>query len=164
MLLAFEQLMRLSELATTPVPSVAQRNPLRLSDRRYVDSRGRDVAFDERGRPVLPSGGVTVERCVMRMPPSKTDVVGAVDGLVLPFPKGWTPSCTKSPTAAGPALWRRDCQFPVPLEYQPAVPLFGMEAWARGGREVVQFSQQRFRTVRNQLCRLARPAVRYQGS
>ena len=163
MLLAFEQLMRMSELVTTQKPSISERNPLKVGDRRYVDSKGRDVGFDQDGRPVWPTDGACVVSCVMRMPPSKTNVVGEKDGLILPFPKGWTPSSGAAPTAAGPAMWHRDCQFPVPATHQWEVPMFGMTRWVQGGPVVVQFSQNKFMTERNKLCRatMASPCITY---
>ena len=166
MLLAFEQLLRMSEITTCQVPSVSERNPLMVSDRRYVDSVGRTVAFDLHGRPMMPSDGAYIVECVMRMPPSKTDVVGEKDGLRLPFPVGWTPSSKTAPTAAGPAMWRRDTQFPVSVTASKSTPMFGMKQWTDGNR-VEHFSQSRFSTVRNQLCRsvvkggCASPEVRY---
>lgn len=162
MLLAFEQLMRMSELVTTQQPSLAERNPLKIGDRRYVDCQGRDVGFDKAGRPVMPRDGATVAVCIMRMPPSKTDVVGLVGGLQCPFPPGWTPASRSAPAAVGPAMWRRDCQFPVPLSEKWVTPMFGMQQW-QSGRDVVQFSQSKFVTIRNKLYRAARPVVRYAG-
>jgi hypothetical protein len=163
MLLAFEQLMRMSELVTTQKPSIAERNPLKMGDRRYIDSKEREVRFDAAGRPVMPTDGAYIAFCVMRMPPSKTDVVGVVDGLILPFPSRWTPRSRGCPTAAGPALWRRDCQFPVPVKHRWEVPMFGMQQWRVGKEKVLQFSQNKFVTVRKQLCRanMATPEIRY---
>ena len=164
MLLAFEQLLRLSELVTTQVASIAQRNPLMMADRRYIDTKGRTVSFDHAGRPMMPADGATIDRCIMRMPPSKTDVVGTVDGLILPFPKNWRPDSKGAFTAAGPAMWRRDSQFPVPKEFWASTHLFGMRQWSRRGGESTLMTQTKFVSTRNKMCRkgMASPEIRYE--
>ena len=157
MLLAFEQLMRLSELVRTPVESVSGRNPLMRSDGYFVDNTGNRVAQDVRGRWVLGKGK-EFATFVMRMPASKTDPHGEEGGIQSPFPKGWRDG--EGMTALGPAMLRYQNRFPVPGQYADMVPLFGMQRW-KAGVVVERLTQQQYQTGFRALCRLG--SVQYNG-
>ena len=150
MLLAFEQLMRLSEIVRTPVESVSGKNPLMRSDGYFVDDEGKRVCQGEDGKWVLGPGR-EFAMFVMRMPPSKTNPHGEEDGIQSPFPKGWRQGVGF--TSLGPAMLRYQNRYPVPARQAAVVPLFGLKQWKKGA-VVARFTQQRYRTVFRQLCRL----------
>jgi hypothetical protein len=154
MCVAFEQLMRLSELVTTTPPSVSQRRPLKWADVAFFNATGGQLEYDSAGRPL---GDPTY--ATMREPPSKTRAGG--EDMFLPFPAGWRAG--RCHTAAGPALFRMQRRFPVERASAASVPLFGLLQWQKARPHVVQVSQQRFTTVMRTLCRLPSPQIKYAG-
>lgn len=149
MLLAFEQLFRLSELVKTRVASVSELTPLMRSDGYFVDGQGQRIAQDSNGRWALKPEQ-KVAKFIMREPPSKTNAVGQEDGIECPFPAGWEMGVGF--TAAGPAMWRLQQRYPVPQRYADMVPMFGLVEW-KAGVVVERFSETQYKRVFNGLCR-----------
>ena len=153
MRVAYELLMRLSEIVVTKPPSVSVRDPLKWSDVVFEDADGNELTWDLDGAPMGEPARVRI-----REPPSKTRQGGG--WLRLPFPSGGT---TRAPIAAAPALWRYMQDYPVPRNQAAQVPLFPSQVWKGNRRPVSQITQQAFMAAFRQLCRGALPEVRYTG-
>ena len=153
MMWAFEQLFRMSELAPKPGQH-ASRDPFMWSDIKFFDGYGKELEWEVGGRPIgVPSSMSS------RMVPSKTDIAGSKEPLVSPFPDEWQYGV--SPTAAGPAMFRYMCRFPVPRSEAQVTPLFRQKRSGRGGSERV--TQSGFLSAVKKMCRAARPEIIYKG-
>jgi hypothetical protein len=148
MYLAYEQLLRLSELVRTQGHTAADKNPLQWSDVVFKDAEDAELGWDAAGKPM----GDPV-RMELRMPPSKTDQAGLSE-LVLrsPFPTGWRQG--KALNAAGPAMWRYMRRFPVVRERAGITPLFRTKPTK--GREVTgRLTKPVFQRIFRALCKTA---------
>jgi hypothetical protein len=151
MMWAFEQLFRMSELAPNPLQTAA-RDPYMWADIRFMDEWGSDLGWDDAGRPV---GEPHV--MITRMVPSKTDPGGSKEPVRSPFPVGWRYG--EAPVAAGPALYRYMCRYPVLRAAAGHAPLFRLAVSGLQSRDRV--TQAKFRSVFWSLCRAAMPEVQY---
>ena len=157
-LVAFQQLMRMNELALTNPPSKADFLPLVWGDVRFIDDSDREIAWDMNGRPILPDQR-RVTYCLVRMPPSKMNDEGEEDGLAFPFPKNWNGGPSKASAAV--AMWQRMQRYPVSRKHAKTWPLFAYNPW--GTAEPIKFTVGNFQTTSHKLCRLAIPEIRYTG-
>jgi hypothetical protein len=150
--LAFEQLLRLSELVRTGVATNAETYPLTWGDVEFLGAGGHILPWSEQGEPL----GCPV-LLVLRMPPSKKDRIGTGE-LRCPFPEGWQEGAALN--AAGPKLWRYARRYPVARNKAAVTPLF-REKEGKKGAPVSRLSKSRFTRAFNVLCREASPPIVY---
>ena len=151
--LAFEQLLRLSELVRTQKATNAETFPLTWADLTFQDSTGAEIRWQQSGRvqgqPAM---------AVIRMVPDKMHRVGS-GVLRCPFPEGWESGA--APNAAGPMLWRYANRYPVCRSMAGVTPLFRAKDPV-AGQPVDRLSQTQFKAVFRELCRKASPEIQYQ--
>ena len=148
--LAFEQLLRLSELVRTSKATNADTFPLTWEDIKFEAADGSVITWREngtiQGTPVM---------AVLRVPPNKKQRVGT-GVLKCPFPQGW--EVGSSPNAAGPMLWRYANRYPVARTMAGVTPLF-RNADPQTGNVAGRLTQTKFSATFRQLCHEASPQI-----